>query len=273
MNIEHRVFIGEIRNINESNRSFEHPISDETPDGHGSIMKVDGWDLTRFKANPIVLFAHDSLGLPIGRSIKIWQEGKRLMSRTQFAGLDQTHDFAEKAYRLVKDGFLRAWSVGFLAKEKHPREDLTDREKSQLSDPYVYTRQELMEYSLVPVPSNPNALMNAAVRRDFEDLKELALKNQPPLTFYGAMVQEIERAVTRHMFLGTMNCKSQMSRHDADRFMSTRSPFGPSETTVREFFNVPEKDSRETESSIQVMYRNLGETLNRIEDRRSRRGA
>jgi HK97 family phage prohead protease len=272
MNIEHRVFIGEIRNINESNRSFEHPISDETPDGHGSIMKVDGWDLKRFKANPIVLFAHDSLGLPIGRSIKIWKEDKRLMSRTQFAGLDQTHDFAEKAYRLVKDGFLRAWSVGFVAKEKHPREDLTDRERSQLPDPYVYTKQELMEYSLVPVPSNPNALMNAAVRRDFEELKELALKNQPPPTFYGAMVREInrsiERAIARHMLRGTTNDKPQISRYDADRYMSTRSPFGPSETTVREFFNLSEKDSREPESRIQVMYR---EALDRIEARR--RGA
>jgi HK97 family phage prohead protease len=151
----------EIRDANDNERSFSHAISDESVDAHGSIIKVDGWDLKRFKANPVVLFAHDSFGLPIGRSMKIWKEDSRLMTRTQFAGMDQQHPFAETAYKLVRDGFLRAWSVGFQAKKSIPREDLNEKEKYQLADPFVHLEQELMEYSLVPVPSNPHALLDA----------------------------------------------------------------------------------------------------------------
>jgi HK97 family phage prohead protease len=158
--IVYREFMSsEIRDADDKERSFSHPISDETPDGHGSIIRVDGWDLKRFKSNPVVLFAHDSWNLPIGRSTKIWKEDGRLMTRTQFAGLDQLHPFAETAYKLTRDGFIRAWSVGFIGKERTRREDVKDGD--HLFDPYVYTKQELMEYSLVPIPSNPSALLDA----------------------------------------------------------------------------------------------------------------
>jgi hypothetical protein len=63
---------------------------------------------TGFKRNPVVLFEHNSTALPIGRSTKIWVEGRRLMSRTQFAGLQQSHPHAERAYQLVRDGCIRA---------------------------------------------------------------------------------------------------------------------------------------------------------------------
>jgi hypothetical protein len=46
-----------------------------------------------------------------------------------------------------------------MPKEWHPRTDISDKEKAKLADPVVHTRQELMEYSLVPVPSNPSALL------------------------------------------------------------------------------------------------------------------
>jgi HK97 family phage prohead protease len=161
--IRFREYFGEVRDANDEERSFSHPISDESIDAHGSIIRVDGWDLKRFKANPIVLFAHNSSDLPIGRSTKIWKEDGRLMTRTQFAGLEQMHPFAETAYKLVRDGFIRAWSVGFMPRERAPREDIKGDE-GKLPDPYLYTKQELMEYSLVPIPSNPHALLQAKNR-------------------------------------------------------------------------------------------------------------
>jgi HK97 family phage prohead protease len=156
-----REFISEIRDTDDKERSFTHAISDETPDAHGSIIRVDGWDLRRFKANPVVLFAHNSHDLPIGRSKRIWKEDGKLMARTEFAGAAQDHDLAETAYKLVRDGFIRAWSVGFLPKEREPRKDISDEEKHVLFEPVIYTKTELMEYSLVPVPSNPHALLDA----------------------------------------------------------------------------------------------------------------
>jgi len=181
----------EIRDVDDKERSFSHPISDETVDGHGSIIKVDGWDLKRFKANPIVLFAHDSWSLPIARSTKIWKEDGRLMTRTQFAGLDQLHPFAETAFKLAKDGFIRAWSVGFRAKERTRREDIDEDEHPV--DPYVYTKQELMEYSLVPIPSNPNAILDA--KRSGQDVSPVLQwfsQHEKIRTFYTSRGVEFE---------------------------------------------------------------------------------
>src|SRR5690606_3591921 len=68
---------------------------------------------------------------------------------------------AETAFRMVKDGFMKSWSVGFNPRKWVPREDISDEEKMMLWDPVEYIDQELMEYSLVPVPSNSNALNKA----------------------------------------------------------------------------------------------------------------
>src|SRR5262245_36683141 len=183
----------EIRDVDDKERSFSHPISDETVDGHGSIIKVDGWDLKRFKSNPVVLFAHDSLGLPIARSTKIWKEDGRLMTRTQFAGVDQLHPFAETAYKLARDGFIRAWSVGFRAKERTRREDIDEDEHP--IDPYVYTKQELMEYSLVPIPSNPNAILDAKRSgHDVSSLLDWFSQHEKIRTFYQSRGVEFEDA-------------------------------------------------------------------------------
>jgi phage head maturation protease len=237
--MEHRTFTGEIRNINEADRSFEHPISDESPDAHGSIIKVDGWQLDRFRANPVVLFAHASMGLPIGRSNRIWKENGRLMSKTQFAGAAQGHQFAETAFKLVKDGFLKAWSVGFVGKEKHLRQDLTTQEKAELYDPHVYTKAELMEYSLVPVPSNPNALSESR-RRDFDRLMTMAEQNSHvPDSPIGVFAELLEQAVARRLQLRGVrrpDPRPQLTPYECERYMATRSEFGPAETTVRELF-------------------------------------
>ena len=112
-----REFVGgEIRDADDKEPVSSHAISNESVDAHGSIIKLDGWDLTNFKANPVVLFAHNSLSLPIGQSRNIWIENGRLMSRTEFAGDKQRHALAETAYLLARDGFIRAWSVGFMPK-------------------------------------------------------------------------------------------------------------------------------------------------------------
>jgi hypothetical protein len=61
-------------------------------------------------------------------------------------------------FALYRGGFLRATSVGFLPKEWR---EVTDPKRRGMM-PLDFVRQELLEYSLVPVPSNPRALLDAA---------------------------------------------------------------------------------------------------------------
>ena len=94
--IVYREFMSsEIRDVDDKERSFSHPISDETPDGHGSIIRVDGWDLKRFKSNPVVLFPTYSLSLPIDSSDEDLERGRTIDDEDTIRGLDQLHPFAE----------------------------------------------------------------------------------------------------------------------------------------------------------------------------------
>ena len=60
----------EIRAFDEESRSFDAIASTDAIDGHNEIVD-QSFDLKRFKANPVVLFAHRSRELPIGRAEKI----------------------------------------------------------------------------------------------------------------------------------------------------------------------------------------------------------
>lgn len=121
--------------------------SDGVVDRHGESINQEGWNFKNFKKNPVFLWSHNS-GVgearpPIGKVKKLWFEGKgkrsKLMFQPQF---DMEDDFARDIYRKYKDGFLSAFSVGFIPLEM---EDNT------------YTKAELLEISAVPIPANPNA--------------------------------------------------------------------------------------------------------------------
>lgn len=115
-------------------------------DRYGDVVEQDGWILKNFMKNPVILWGHNvrEERPPIGRALKVWLEGarkKRLMFKLQFDMADQ---FAAEVFRKYKDGFLHAFSVGFIPLEW---EDNT------------FMQMELLELSAVPVPANPEAIM------------------------------------------------------------------------------------------------------------------
>lgn len=125
--------------------------SDETIDRYQEVISSAGWDLTNYQRNPVVLDSHryDSIQAVVGRSLLCEVRDGRLCNRVEFA-LD--NPLGKLARDLARGGFLRAESVGFrpLAWEDPPADAPGPRRK--------YTRQELVEISIVPIPANPNAL-------------------------------------------------------------------------------------------------------------------
>ena len=124
-------------------------MSDETPDRMDDIILSDGWDLEHFKRNPIALFGHRS-DFPIGTWSNIRVENKQLKGQLDLAPAG-TSDRIDEIRKLIDAGILKAVSVGFRPKESKPRP-----EKDGFG--YFFTKQELVETSLVSVPANPNAL-------------------------------------------------------------------------------------------------------------------
>ncbi len=133
--------------------TFKVIVSTQDKDRQGDIVMQNGWDLSFYKLNPVVLWAHDYSELPIGMCTLIEVQGNQLVAEGKFA----PHEFAQDVRKLYDLGMMSTTSVGFI-----PRQ-------FDANDSYVITAAELLEFSFVPVPANPYAL---SVRQ----MKELGLE-------------------------------------------------------------------------------------------------
>jgi HK97 family phage prohead protease len=148
--------------------------STEAVDRQGEIVEVAGWDLKDFKANPVILWGHDHSLLPIGNATKTWVEGSgknaKLMVKIMF---QEVTEMGRAVKQLVNDGVLKTLSVGFQP---------IDAEDNR------YTKQKLLEISVVNVPANPQAMMLG-----YKSLKDAGFSDET-ITDAGipaAMVQEV----------------------------------------------------------------------------------
>ena len=132
-------------------------------DRYGEIIDQETWDLKNFKKNPVMLWAHNlTLGEdrpPIGKLTKVKVEDGKLVFDAQF---DMADPFAADIYRKYKEGFLNAFSVGFI-----PHVIKRMDEKGEMLEHMVLQDNELLEMSAVPVPANAAAL-NALNQRSFQ---------------------------------------------------------------------------------------------------------
>lgn len=111
-------------------------------DRQGDSIDQAGWDLTNFKSNPVLLWAHDYSSLPIGKIWEIGVNGNQLEAEFEFAP-EEANPKAAQIQKLYDGGFVNASSVGLIPKERNG---------------HVITKAELLELSLVPVPANQEAL-------------------------------------------------------------------------------------------------------------------
>jgi len=152
--VEHKAYVGELKEVDEKERTITAFISTEALDRQGDIMRASGAQLAAYKKNPVVLWAHNYATPPIGRNlwIKKVKDKPGLLAKTQFADTE----FADEIFRLYQGKFLNAWSVGFM-----PLESKEIDEDSSPSRGRDIGKWELLEYSAVPVPANPEALQLA----------------------------------------------------------------------------------------------------------------
>lgn len=132
-------------------RTVDFVLSTATQDREGDSIEVKGWEWEDYVRNGVVLFAHLANELPVAKSLKIWSTADALMSRDQFPEKD-LYEFGDTVYRMVIGGFLSAVSVGFQPKAWEPMTS---------SEGLHFTRQTLLEHSVVPVPAHPDALVVA----------------------------------------------------------------------------------------------------------------
>lgn len=126
----------------ESTGTFEVVVSTDDQDRQGDIIDQNGWDMSHYLNNPIVLWAHDYQNLPIGVCDSLDMKDGKLIARGRFAPED-ANPFAQQVRKLYDLKMIRTVSVGFI-----PRDVKDNR----------ILKSELLEFSFVPVPANPYAL-------------------------------------------------------------------------------------------------------------------
>ena len=157
-------------------------ISTSTPDRDEDILEPKGCQLKNYKKNSVVLFAHDYHSLPIGKSVNIRKLDEHIEAEVEFAPTQ----FAQEVRVLCEQGFLNAASVGFIPLESEPIEQKDDDGDMLASRGFRFKRWDLLEWSIVPVPSNFEALIQNAKAKGIgvkameeELVKEELVKEEP----------------------------------------------------------------------------------------------
>jgi hypothetical protein len=151
-------------------RTVEFIISSADRDRHRTVVNMSGWNLDNFNTNPIVGYQHNVYGdnmcqpdnpdnvLGPGRA---FFEGDKLIGEVTFETKD-INPLAEKIFQKVLNGTLRATSVGFLEVGAGKYGDGEER-KGGPNETYYFSGQELLEFSIVNIPSNAKAVGRSMV--------------------------------------------------------------------------------------------------------------
>lgn len=130
-----------------------------TINSHGFRIRLEGMNLDRFRSNPVMLYQHDQYNI-IGRWENIRIEDGRLMADAKF---DSEDELARTVEGKVERGFLKGCSVGIVIKDM-----------VLVGEVYEATGTELMEASIVAIPSDAGAIRLMDENRnpiDFQTVK------------------------------------------------------------------------------------------------------
>ena len=159
--------------IEEGERAVITYITTAGKDRDREVVLPKGGIFDDFLKNPVVMFCHDYRELPIGKAGWLKKDKKGIISKTLYANTTKANEVFE--YR--KAGFPLAESIGFMPLESVTPddkqfteliaeligEDIIKRADSK-DIQRIYTKWALLEYSDVPVPSNPEALQIAIAK-------------------------------------------------------------------------------------------------------------
>jgi len=171
-------------NIDEEKLIIEHTINTKALDRYGTVVLPKGAKVKNFLKNPVVLWCHNvdgkAIKIPIAKCLELTIEDDSIKTKTQFNANDE---LAVKVFNSCKDGFLNAWSIGFMPLEyirvtEENQDELNAKYGLNLKlkkkdfetnywGYYIIPSWELYEYSVVPVPGNPEALTDKAKETEY----------------------------------------------------------------------------------------------------------
>ena len=140
-------------------------------DRDGEIIDPKGWKLDNYRKNPVILTSHDYSKLPVGRALWVQPDDKGLKVKFVLA----TTETGREIQQLIDEKILNAFSVGFRASKyiDNPGDEKGFEHLKDSGVKRIYTETELLEISLVGIPSCPESLIERALKGEIKS-KELS---------------------------------------------------------------------------------------------------
>lgn len=162
--VKRKAFSAKLRTIEKpdhNNIDVVATITDDSVDGDNEVVLPQGADLSRYIKAPRIMLCHaygkpgDYYPIPVGKALWTRREGNAIRQGIRFAKDGEGPLIAN----LFRDGMLNTFSIGFIAEESSPP---TKQEKSARPEwknvNLVHRKWKLLEVSVVPIPSNENAI-------------------------------------------------------------------------------------------------------------------
>lgn len=154
----------------EETRTLDFIINVDIKDRHKDILNYDNWQLDNFNNNSIIGYQHnvygDNMCNPpnpddvLGKGIANLDSyrGKRVLVSTATFEPKDINPLAEKVFRKVLFGTLKAASVGILPIGEIRTEYVKNDKGVTIDQTNYWSGQELLEWSIVNIPANQEAV-------------------------------------------------------------------------------------------------------------------
>ncbi len=148
-------------------RRITATVSTAIVDHDGEVLMPSGMDKSVFNENPLFLLHHDDQSWPLGKwdTSSVLQRKHGIVGEASFIERSPYHPVGlewlpDTALWYVQSGILKALSVGFIPQVRRPAttKDISDFGKGCQC---VTTQWQLLEISLVNIPANQQALIEA----------------------------------------------------------------------------------------------------------------
>jgi len=225
-----KYYTSEKQEVDKQKRSVISYISTDAVDRDGEKLLPEGVDLENYKKNPVVMLGHDYKSLPVGKNIWIKKDDKGLVAKTVFAKSER----GDEIYRACSEDIegtgplLKGWSVGFIPIEW---EDIETKDKKEKPG-RIYKKWELLEYSIVPIPSCPEALTLAVEKGLISDRLKKDLEIE--------VVKDREIMVTKEEMEFIDNREIEVVKDDENPFPIGHNEFGEVKIHGKEIITKPE---------------------------------
>lgn len=144
-----------VKAVNKDAREVAHVITTANPDRVGDVVEASGADLANYMRHPVVMADHSySIDRIIGRAVSVEITKDGIFARTKYRDTPLGKD----AFNLAAEG-LGAWSIGF-----RPITFKAIKDDKGFTKGFHFTKWELLEYSQVAIPMNPDAVQQAIQR-------------------------------------------------------------------------------------------------------------